>query len=136
MKLTTKNKINILFWLLLIGLSIFFSIIKSEISSWIHTLVYILIAILNISNLRVVSLVNDDLIIKRLFSNEKKYDLNTITHWNEIDYSLLGIKTYRKIIIQIANDKKIYIFQNDSIYFEKISDYLNDNWSRKFDNIK
>lgn len=136
MKLTTKNKINILFWLLLIGLSIFFSIIKSEISSWIHTLVYILIAILNISNLRVVSLVNDDLIIKRLFSNEKKYDLNTITHWNEIDYSLLGIKTYRKIIIQTANDKKIYIFQNDSIYFEKISDYLNDNWSRKFDNIK
>lgn len=132
MKQTTKIKIQILIWLLLIGLYTFL-LINRPMQLWEKisiTVGWLLIAFFNIKreikNRKDFKLINDNLIIKTAFSKESLYNLKNISSWTENHYYFLGFKTFRQLLLKQTNEKTLNLIDYNSKDFKIVSDYLND----------
>lgn len=142
MKQTTKNKILIVVWILVLGLFVFL-LIDRPMRIWEKGLIMTLLtitALINIVNTnrktKDFTLIDDILIIRQLFSKEMQYSLKNVSYWTENQYQLLGFKTRREIIIKTADGILINLFEKNSKDFEKISEYLNSNLPNAFENYR
>jgi len=142
MKQTTKNKISIVVWIVVLGLFVFI-LINRPMQIWEKVLVITsltIIALINIVNANKKNkdfiLIDDILIIRQTFSKEKQYSLKNISFWTENKYQLLGFKTGREIIIKTASGILINLFEKKSNDFEKLSEYLNSNLPDAFQNYR
>lgn len=142
MKQTTKNKISIVVWIVVLGLFVFI-LINRPMQIWEKGLVMTLLtitALINIVNANKKNkdfiLIDDILIIRQTFSKEKQYSLKNISFWTENKYQLLGFKTGREIIIKTASGILINLFEKKSNDFEKLSEYLNSNLPDAFQNYR
>jgi len=140
MKQTTKNKIEILIWILLLGFN-FLYIANKSIEVWEKGVImigWIVIALLNLNRMnkryKDLTLIDDILITIDTFSNEKQYNLKTVLGWTEIHYQTMGFKTGREIILRTASGEKVNFFDSNSEGFEKLSDYLNENLPSSYEN--
>jgi hypothetical protein len=142
MKQTTKNKVLIVIWILVLGLFVFL-LIDRPMKIWEKVLTMTLLtitALINIVNTnrknKDFTLIDDILIIRQLFSKEMRYSLKNVSYWTENQYQLLGFKTRREIIIKTADGILINLFEKNSKDFEKISEYLNSNLPNAFENYR
>ncbi|GEL11540.1 hypothetical protein FGL01_22790 [Flavobacterium glycines] len=137
---TTKNILQIILVTLLLSVLIFAFTERSN-QLWKKTalilmgLAFIILEIRRIKRIKYFNLIENDLIINQTFSDQKRYDLKAISSWTENHYNLLGIKTGNEIIINIEGEK-IRLFERNSKDYEKLSDYLNDKLSAKYENYR
>ena len=61
----------------------------------------ITILILKVKKEKYFKLINDNLIIHQIFSNQKVYNLKSVSSWTENHYIFFGIKTKNEITINI-----------------------------------
>ncbi|MCF6141072.1 hypothetical protein L1S34_07225 [Flavobacterium sp. K77] len=140
MKQSTKNKIRIVVWILLLGLFVF-PIMEQSIKLREKVLTITLLIIAALMNIlssnrkkKDFTLLDDILIIRKTFSKEKQYSLKNISFWTENQYQFLGFKTSREIIIKTTEGIFIQLFEKNSKDFDKISEYLNSNLPNAFEN--
>ena len=93
----------------------------------------ITILILKVKKEKYFKLINDNLIIRQIFSNQKVYNLKSVLSWTENHYIFFGIKTKNEITINIEG-KKIRLFDKNSKDYGELSDYLNENLSDRYEN--
>ena len=135
MKQTKKNKISIFMWIMLIGFCTYI-FIESQMNVWeklFSIIGSLTTALLNIKrSIRVnkdFSLINDILVIEQTFSKKREYDLKNLLNWTQTRYHILGIQTSCHILIKTENEKEIILWKNEPKDFEKLSNYLNENYS-------
>lgn len=139
MKNITRNKISIIVYALLVGFT-FFVLVEREKELWqkagllLLAIITVVLYIRNINRINYFTFVDDVLIIRQMFTKQKHYSLETVSSWSETQYELLGIKTRRNIVLRLNEGTKINLFKNHSKDFEKLSDYLNENFSEVFEN--
>lgn len=138
MKHTTTNKLLILLYTLIIGLT-FFMLIERQKELWQKlallalAVIMILLYIKNTNRIKYFTFVDDILIIRQTFSKQKQFSLKAVSGWTENHYHLLDFKTGREIILKMKEGTKINLFEKNSKDFEKVSDYLNENFPEEFE---
>jgi hypothetical protein len=139
MKNITRDKILIIAYALLVGFAFFF-LIERQKEVWqkaVALVIGIMIIALYVKNTNrnnYYMLMDDVLIVRQLFSKKKQYNLQSVSSWTENQYELLGIKTGRNIVLSINGGTKINLIKSNSKDFEKLSDYLNENFPDAFEN--
>ena len=138
MKQTKKNKISIFMWIMLIGFCTYI-FIESQMNVWeklFSIIGSLTTALLNIKrSIRVnkdFSLINGILVIEQTFSKKREYDLKNLSNWTQTQYHILGIQTRNYILIETENEKEIILWKNEPKDFEKLSNYLNENYSLRY----
>ena len=140
MKQTSKSIFWILLFTLMMSVLLFPQIEKSE-KLWEKLIIIffvigmITIQILKVKKEKYFKLINDNLIIHQIFSNQKVYNLQSVSSWTENHYIFFGIKTKNEITINIEG-KKIRLFDKNSKDYGKLSDYLNENLSDRYENYR
>jgi hypothetical protein len=136
MKLGRKNKIEIFALALVIGLITYSAISNNSLSPWERSLTiasWIMFAALNIRRIIIVdkdfSLHEDILTIRRTFLKEKMYDLKSIKGWAEYHNSLFGAFASRTIVLKIQKQGVNLSDKNNAIEFDRLLDYLNENFA-------
>ncbi len=99
-------------------------------------LVNIVFYIRHIKRIKYFSIGDGTLIIDQTFSEQKKYNLAEIAKWSENHYHFLGIKTSNEIVIITTAGEKIKLPEKNSRDFEKLSDYLNEKFPSKYENMR
>ena len=129
-------------WILLLIGYVFIYVNMDTMSAWEKGLsigMLVVTALLNVRSTITQNkdfiVMDDELIVRQTFSREKRYSLATIVRWTEHNYRFLGVDTGRKIILETAAGDKIQLHydEDDSANFEKLSDYLNDNLSNRYE---
>ncbi|TPG37511.1 hypothetical protein [Flavobacterium pectinovorum] len=139
MKNITRNKILIIVYILIVG-STFFFLIEREKEFWRKAALFglgvttVVLYIRNINSIIYYRFIDDVLIIRQMFTKQKHYSLQTVSSWSENQYELLGIETGRNIVLSINGGTKIILSKSNSKDFEKLSDYLNENFPDAFEN--
>jgi len=135
---TTKNIIWILLYTLITSGVIFLGIKRFD-QLWEKSILVLLgvanvaLYIRNIKRTKYFTFIDNVLVINQTFSKQKKYNLKVISGWTENHFHLLGIKTGNEIIIN-TEGIKIKLFERNSKDYEKLSDYLNENFSTRYEN--
>lgn len=138
MKHTTKNKLLVIAYALIVGVT-FFMLIERYKELWQKlaliaiALIIVLLYIKNTNRIKYFTLIDDILIIRQTFSKQKQYSLKALSGWTENHYHLLDFKTGREIILKMKEGTKINLFEKNSKDFEKLSDYLNENFPKEFE---
>lgn len=140
MKQTTKSKLYITPWILSLGFN-FLSVENQCIGvweKWIIMICWLVIIALNIKRInehyKDLTLIDDILIVRDTFKKEKQYNLKTVLSWTENHYQCMGFNTGSEIILRTSSGIKINLWGKKSEGFEKLSDYLNENLSDKYEN--
>lgn len=138
MKHITKDIILNIAWILCFSLLAYVQIERLK-EPWEKSLfaalsiITVLLFIKNVSRIKYYTLIDDVLTIRQIFSKPKQYSLKTISGWSENQYELLGFKTGRNIILKTKEGSKINLVKRNSKDFEKLSDYLNENFPESFE---
>ena len=137
MRQLRRNKIEILTLVAVIGLLTFSTASKNSLSLWEKVAIialWIAFALLGIRRIITVykdfSLHEDVLTIRRTFLKDKMYDLKCLKGWAEYHNSFFGAFVSRTIVLKIKGGKPVDVFDNNnSIEFDGLSDYLNENFA-------
>ncbi|MBF4517765.1 hypothetical protein IRZ71_15480 [Flavobacterium sp. ANB] len=138
MKHTITNKLLILLYTLIVGLT-FFMLIERQKELWEKlallalAVIMVLLYIKNTNRIKYFMFVDDVLIISQTFSKQKQYSLKDVSGWTENHYHLLDFKTGREIVLKMKEGTKINLFEKNSKDFEKLSDYLSENFPEAFE---
>lgn len=138
MNYITKNKVLIIAYALTIAL-LFSVLIERQKELWGKTgliVLAIITVLLYIINKSKYFTLNDDILtVRQTFSKQKQYSLKNVSGWTENHYHLLEIKTSREIVLKMTDGTKINLFKRNSKDFEKLSDYLNENFGEGYKTI-
>ncbi len=137
----TKNIIRIILLILLNGILVYLYVNNLtqnllKILMILAALVNIVFYIRHIKRIKYFSIGDGTLIIDQTFSEQKKYNLAEIAKWSENHYHFLGIKTSNEIVIITTAGEKIKLPEKNSRDFEKLSDYLNEKFPSKYENMR
>jgi hypothetical protein len=137
MEQTSKNKLLIIVYALLLGFITFVAIERQKelcekLALIVVIITLLLLYIININRIKYYRLIDDVLITRQTFSKQKQYSLKAVSSWTENQYQLLGFKTGREIVLKTKEGTKINLFEKNSKDFEKLSDYLNENIPEAF----
>ncbi|MEN2400181.1 hypothetical protein GKZ90_0010355 [Flavobacterium sp. MC2016-06] len=138
MKQTTKNKLLIIVYALVVGL-ITFLLVERQKELWeklgliVLFVILVLLYIKNINRIKYFTLIDDVLIIHQTFSKQKEYSLKAVSGWTENQYQLGEFKTGQEIVLKIKGGTNLNLFKKNSKDFEKLSDYLNENIPEAFE---
>ncbi|RKR05361.1 hypothetical protein C8C83_4707 [Flavobacterium sp. 90] len=137
----TKDKLLIVFYILLVSSAAFLMIERSE-ELWQKVVLIIFavaIMVLYISNTNKIlyyKLIDDVLVTRQLFSKEKQYSLKAISSWTETRYHFLDVNTALVIVLNMNGGTKLNLSKRNSKDFEKLSNYLNENIPDAFESKK
>jgi hypothetical protein len=139
MKKTTVNKILIIVYSLLVSLTMFWQIdrykeLQAKLALAALALVTILLYSTNVNRINYYTFIDGVLTVWQTFSKQKKYSLKDVSSWSENQYELLGFKTRQVIFLKTKDGTKINLLKKNSKDFEKLSDYLNENFPDAFEN--
>lgn len=128
----TRDKLLIGLYILLVSSTAFVMIERSE-ELWVKVVLIILavvIMVLYISNANRIlyyTLIDDVLVTRQIFSEQKEYSLNAVSSWTETRYHLGEVNTALIIILNMNEGIKLILSKRNSKDFEKLSSYLNEN---------
>lgn len=136
----TKNIVKIILLILLNGILVYLYV--NNLNQNVLKILMILAALVNIvfyirqiKRIKYFSIGDGTLIIDQTFSEQKKYNLAEIAKWSENHYHFLGIKTSNEIVIITTAGEKIKLPEKNSRDFEKLSEYLNENYPTRYETM-
>lgn len=141
MKDTTKNKLGILIYVLLVGTMFYLLKDRSEelwqkIALIVVPVFMIIMYTRNIDGILYYNVVDDVLITRQTFSKQKQYSLKAVSSWTETQYHLGEVNTALIIVLNMKEGTKLSLFKRNSKDFEKLSNYLNENIPDAFESKK
>jgi hypothetical protein len=134
---TRKNVIWIILYILITSGLIFLGIkrfdqLGEKIILILLGVANMILYITNIKRIKYFTFIENTLVINQTFSKQKIYNIKGISGWTENHFNLLGIKTAKEIIINIEGIK-IKLYERNSKDYEKLSNYLNENFSARYE---
>ncbi|WP_337965715.1 hypothetical protein [uncultured Flavobacterium sp.] len=139
MKDTTKKKLEVILYALLMGL--LFYLFKDRYKELSQKIGYLIIPVfsvimygVNANRILYFNLVDDVLITRQIFSKQKQYSLKAVSSWTETQYNLGEVNTSLVIALKMNEGTKLRLSKRNSKDFEKLSSYLNENIPDAFEN--